>query len=353
MRPELRRAWAGLAALLALFVTTACTGSGQSDDSNSSPERGVAAAENTGYGAIPGIVDEIEPSVVTIRTGAGVGSGIVYDSDGTIVTAAHVIEGKRDRPLDEVKVTFADGQSAKAEVVAVDNVTDIGVVKAERDGLPVPAYADGLPQVGQLTVVVGSPMGLSGTVTAGIVSALHRKMPASEENPQGLIGLIQVDAPISPGNSGGAAVNGDGTVIGMSEAYLPPKSGAVAIGFVTPATTLTDVADELIDHGEASHAYLGARPANITPQVAKRLNLPESSGVVVVEVVDSGPAADAGLQSGDIITKVDDTSIDKVIDLLTVLRKHEPGDEVALTVTRGDGQESITVNLGDRADIGD
>src|SRR5699024_10162540 len=157
----------------------------------------------------------------------GVGSGIVYDSDGTIVTAAHVIEGKRDRPLDEVKVTFADGQSAKAEVVAVDNVTDIGVVKAERDGLPVPAYADGLPQVGQLTVVVGSPMGLSGTVTAGIVSALHRKMPASEENPQGLIGLIQVDAPISPGNSGGAAVNGDGTVIGMSEAYLPPKSGAV------------------------------------------------------------------------------------------------------------------------------
>src|SRR5699024_3519945 len=190
------------------------------------------------------------------------------------------------------------------------------------------AYADGLPQVGQLTVVVGSPMGLSGTVTAGIVSALHRKMPASEENPQGLIGLIQVDAPISPGNSGGAAVNGDGTVIGMSEAYLPPKSGAVAIGFVTPATTLTDVADELIDHGEASHAYLGARPANITPQVAKRLNLPESSGVVVVEVVDSGPAADAGLQSGDIITKVDDTSIDKVIDLLTVLRKHEPGDEV-------------------------
>src|SRR5699024_3346048 len=236
----------------------------------------------------------------------------------------------REQPFKQVQVKFADGKTSPAQVVAVDNVTDIGVIKAKRDGLPVPKYADSLPEVGQMTVVVGSPVGVGGKAHAGIVFALHRKMPPSQENPQGLIGLIQVDAPISPGNSGGAAVNGNAVVIGMSEAYLPPKSGAVAIGFVTPATTLTQVADELIAHGEANHAYLGVRPANISPQVAERLNLPVSTGVLIVEVVESSPAARAGLKSGDIITSFAGTEVDRVIDLLAALRKHDPGDQVEL-----------------------
>lgn len=352
-----RRTRTACAALLTaglLLSAVACSdssGMAESASSTSSTSSSSPVADGAGLPAVPEIVKEIEPSVVTIHTPVGLGSGVVYKSDGTIVTAAHVIENERGNSFETVRVQFADGKTSEAEVIAVDNVTDVGVIKAERSGLPVPEYASSPPEVGQMTVVVGSPLGLTETVTAGIVSGLHRNMPRSKENPQGLVDLIQVDAPISPGNSGGAAVNGDAVVIGLSEAYLPPSTGAVAIGFVTPATTVTAVADQLLKSGEATHAYLGVRPADISKQIAERLELPTTSGVLVVDVTDGGPADRAGMQAGDIVTEFAGSKIENVTALLAAIRQVNPGEQVDVVVRRGEDTETLTVTMGDRSDI--
>lgn len=174
---------------------------------------------------MPGIVRRVEASVVTITSPVGLGSGVVYRSNGTIVTDAHVVEDQQKQPFKTVQVQFADGSTVGASVVAVDDVTDVAVIKAKRGNLPAATFASAEPEVGSLAVVLGSPLGLADTVTAGIVSGLQRNMPPSQESPHGLIGLIQTDAAISPGNSGGAVVNASGQVIGLSEAYLPPGSG--------------------------------------------------------------------------------------------------------------------------------
>lgn len=331
------------------FATSACS---DTTTPRSAPSATTSAEPHDGHGqglpAVPGIVKEIEPSVVTIRTPIGLGSGVVYAKNGTIVTDAHVVESKQHRPFETVRVQFADGRQSRAKVLAVDDVSDVAVIRADRSNLPVPTYSSDLPEVGQMAVVVGSPLGLTETVTAGIVSGLHRNMPPSQEAPQGSINLIQVDAPISPGNSGGAVVDGHARVIGLSEAYLPPSSGAVAIGFVTPSTTVTDVADQLLAHGKATHAFLGIRPADISPQVAERFQLPTTSGVLVVGVTPDSPADKAGLRAGDIITALGSTKLTNVTDLLAALRKKSPGQSVDLTLRRGDSSMNVTVTLTTR-----
>lgn len=312
------------------------------------PQSSPGSSQFKGLPAVPGIVKEIEPAVVTIRTEIGLGSGVVYHSDGTIVTDAHVVENQQKQPYKTVNVQFADGKRASATVVGVDDLTDVAVIKADRTGLPAAKFSTGSPVVGQLSVVIGSPLGLVETVTAGIVSALHRNIPPSKESPQGLFNLIQTDAPISPGNSGGAVVNGDAQVIGLSEAYLPPSSGAVAIGFVTPSATVTDVADQLLKSGTVKHAFLGVSLADITPQVAQRFQLSTSSGALVIGVVNGGPAGKAGIESGDIITTFDGKKIQQVEDLLAALRKRQPGQQVKILIQRGKESRTLTITLGDR-----
>ncbi|WP_238999413.1 S1C family serine protease [Segeticoccus rhizosphaerae] len=297
---------------------------------------------------MPQVVQTVEPSVVTIISKVGLGSGVIYKADGTIVTDAHVVEGQDKQPFRTVEVQFADGKRARASVVGVDDVTDVAVIKAKRTGLPAARFNDTLPVVGALDVVIGSPLGLEQTVTAGIISSLHRNMPPSKEAPQGLIDLIQTDAPISPGNSGGAVADGDGTVIGLSEAYLPPSSGAVAIGFVTPAATVTSVADQLLATGNVKHAFLGIQPADITPQTADQFNLPTTKGTLVVAVTRGSPAQKAGLQPGDVITRLGATTIDTVTDLLAALRKQQPGSTVPLTYARGSRTSTVKVTLANR-----
>jgi S1-C subfamily serine protease len=310
----------------------------------------VAAAGSglAGLPAVPGIVDDVEPSVVTIRTPIGLGSGVVYRSDGTIVTDAHVVEDQQKQPFKQVKVAFADGKESSATVVGVDDISDVAVIKADRGNLPAAKFAGALPRVGELAVVIGSPLGLTETVTAGIISGLHRDMPPSKESPQGLINLIQTDAPISPGNSGGAVVDGKEQVVGLSEAYLPPSSGAVAIGFVTPASLVTDVADQLLKNGKVKHAFLGIRPADITPQVAQRFGLPTTKGVLVVGVTSGGPAARAGIQGGDVIVELGGKKVTGVTDLLDVLRSQQPGAQVQVVVRRASGSKTLSVTLADR-----
>jgi serine protease DegQ len=287
--------------------------------------------------------------VVTIQTSEGVGSGVVYRSDGTIVTDAHVVEDQQKKPSTSVRIHFADGSQASATVVGVDDATDVAVLKADRGNLPAAKFSTALPEVGQLAVVLGSPLGLEQTVTAGIVSALHRNMPPSEGSPQGLIDLIQTDAPISPGNSGGAVVNNSSEIIGLSEAYLPPSSGAVSIGFVTPAATVTDVADQILKSGVATHPVLGIIPTDISPEIATRFGLPTQSGALVIEVAPGGPAAKAGLQPGDIITEIDSQKIASVTDLLAAVRRKEPGQQADVGFQRGRDTKSVKVTLGSSA----
>ncbi|MEW1820358.1 trypsin-like peptidase domain-containing protein [Arthrobacter sp. NPDC080031] len=173
------------------------------------------------------------------------------------MTDAHVVEDQQRQPDTSVQVQLADGTRTSASVLAVDDPTDVAVIRAERSNLPAARFSTATPEAGDLTVVIGTPVGLEDTVTSGIVSGLHRNMPPSREQPQGALDLIQTDAPISPGNSGGAVADNKGQIIGLSEAYLPPSSGAVAIGFVTPSATVTNVADQLLKNGKPPTPSLG------------------------------------------------------------------------------------------------
>ncbi|GHG53966.1 hypothetical protein GCM10012320_25060 [Sinomonas cellulolyticus] len=351
-----RRVWpvvallaVGLAGCTAPTSPAESTGSASSASATSggtSPNSSPASG-GTGLAAVPGVVKELEPSVVTIRTPIGLGSGVVYRSDGTLVTDAHVVEDQQKHAYKTVQVQFADGSQSQATVAGVDDVTDVAVLKVDRKGLPAPKYATGSPEIGSLTVVIGSPLGLDETVTAGIVSGLHRNMPPSQESPHGAIDLLQTDAPISPGNSGGAVSDANGQVIGLSEAYLPPSSGAVAIGFVTPASTVTSVADQLLTNGTVKHAALGVVPTDLTAQIAQRFGLSTTTGALIVDVTPHGPADNGGMKAGDIVTSLAGTKVANVTDLLAALRKQEPGQTVDVTVQRGGSAQTLKVTLGD------
>ncbi|MDQ0769415.1 serine protease DegQ [Pseudarthrobacter defluvii] len=345
------RIYPAAAATAAALALAGCTGNSApgSSASAASPAVSVPAASQAAGGglpAVPGVVKEVEPSVVTIRTDIGLGSGVIYHTDGSIVTDAHVIENEQKQPFKNVQVQFADGSQSQGTVLGVDDVTDVGVIKVDRKGLPAAKFASSDPEVGSMTVVIGSPLGLEETVTAGIVSSMHRNMPPSQESPHGAIDLLQTDAPISPGNSGGAVADSTGQVIGLSEAYLPPSSGAVAIGFVTPSSTVTNVADQLLASGAVKHAALGVVPTDITPQLAQRFSLPVTAGALIVNVSQGSPADNAGMEAGDIITKFAQTQIGNVTDLLVALRKQDPGQQVDIVVQRGSTPQNLHVTLG-------
>lgn len=366
MKKYLRVVGAVVLSSATLVTATGCTGSPAASQTSASQSAAADSATPGGGGggtagasgggsagaglpAVPGIVKAVEPSVVTIRSSIGLGSGVVYHADGTIVTDAHVVEDQQKQPFSTVQVQFADGTQVQADVIAVDNVSDVAVIKAHRSNLPAATFSSGVPEVGSLAVVLGSPLGLAETVTAGIISALHRNMPASAESPQGITDLIQTDAPISPGNSGGAVVNGNSEVIGLSEAYLPPSSGAVAIGFVTPATTVTEVADQLLANGKVRHAVLGVIPTDISPQVAQHFNLAVTEGALILDVPKGGPAAAAGIQPGDIIVSFAGKKISNALDLTAAIRQKEPGDQVDVVVQRGKDTKTLKVTLGNNA----
>jgi serine protease DegQ len=346
-----------------LLSATACTNGGpaapatgapaqvQSSSASSDSASASAAAGGSGTSdgpqgsdmSIPDIVDAVQPSVVTIFTEEGLGSGVIYTEDGLILTNEHVIRGN-----EEVEVAFADGQRVSGTVEAADAVSDLALVRAERTDLPAATFQSGLPRIGELTVVIGSPLGFENTATSGIVSGLHREIPGSAATSQSLVDLIQTDAAISPGNSGGAVVNGRGEIIGISEAYIPPSQGAVALGFAIPAPTATEVAEELREDGTADHAFMGLAPGAITPQIAEQLNLDDVTGVVVLSVSEGGPADDAGIRPGDIISRIGDEDLSAPEDLLSALRQRDPGETVSVETRRGSQTQSVDVRLADR-----
>jgi len=292
---------------------------------------------------IPSIVENVQPSVVTILTDGGVGSGVVFAAEGLILTNEHVVRGNTD-----VEVAFADGQRVAGTVRATDPISDLALVETKRTGLPAAKFQSDLPRVGELAVVIGSPLGFENTATAGIISGLHREIPGSAASSQSLVDLIQTDAAISPGNSGGAVVNSRGEVIGISEAYIPPQSGAVALGFAIPAATAVRVAEQLREDGTADHAFIGLRPGGITSQIAEQLGLPDTRGALVLTVVDGGPADRAGIRPGDVLTALDGKEIASPEDLLAELRGKSPDQAVNVAYRRGTESKEAKVTLAAR-----
>ncbi|WP_308258903.1 S1C family serine protease [Pseudonocardia sp. H11422] len=287
------------------------------------------------------MVERVAPSVVTVRVGnGGLGSGVVFRPD-IVLTNQHVVGAARD-----VTIGYADGTSSPGTVLATDRITDLAVVRTARSGLPVPEYRTELPRQGDPVLAIGSPLGFENTVTAGIVSALDREIPGSAAQSRALVDLIQTDAPISPGNSGGALLDATGRVIGINEAYLPPATGAVSLGFAIPAATAVDVAEQLLTAGVATHPYLGVSLGRLTPQLRSGLGIAVDEGALVLGVEQNGPAATAGLRPGDVVTLFGDRPVRSVEDLLGALRDTEPGQQVPLTVARGTERDAVTVTVG-------
>ncbi|MGZ4664714.1 MAG: S1C family serine protease [Frankiaceae bacterium] len=327
--------------LVLASVVSGCSSNGSSVAAASASPT-VSATSTVGPQLIPDIVRKVQPSVVTIKTSGGVGSGVIYQSDGVVITNAHVVSQARN-----VQVQYADGRTDNGTVAATDTVTDLAVVRVDRGNLPAASFNTDTPQVGSLTVVLGSPLGLTDSVTSGIVSGLNRNIPAGQDQ-QALVDLIQTDAPISPGNSGGAVVNAAGQVIGVTLAYIPPSAGAVALGFAIPSATVVDVVGQLLRGGKAQHAFLGIQPATLTPEIASQLGLSVQQGVLVYAVTAGTSAAQAGIRPGDVLTAMNGQPLTSTADLQAQLRQQSPGETVTLTVVRASQTLSIKVTLTDR-----
>ena len=344
-----------VASVVVALAAAGCAPSDQSPEALGPPQEQAApqepatdavdsgAGQAYGFQVIPEVVAEVAPSVVAVFTRGGEGSGVIWDQDGTIVTNAHVVGS-----AEEVVVAFADGKRAPAEVMATDEVVDIAVLRAEREGLPPATFSEDLPAVGELAIAMGNPLGFENTVTAGIISGVRRAIPGSGVQTQSLVDLIQTDAPISPGNSGGALVNGAGEVVGINVAYIPPQARAVSIGFAIPAATVVEVVTELLADGAATHAFLGILPGQVTPSLAQEFDLEQPDGVLVLDVTKGGPADRAGVQGGDVIVGIGGSPIATVEQFLAELRNIEPGERVELNVLRDGEERTLDVAVGDR-----
>lgn len=286
------------------------------------------------------IAEAVLPSVAQVEAPTGTGSAVIFTSDGYLITNAHVIGDAA-----QVSVTLADGQPRPAEVVASAPFADIAVLRVDEEGLPVAAFAEEVPNVGAPAVAIGSPFGFDATVTAGVVSAQNRTLPADRRGEVVLSDLIQTDAAINPGNSGGPLVNAEGEVMGINTAIVSRTGTDAGIGFAIPAGTAVSIAERLIEEGEVVPAFLGIEGANLDPRAAQQFDLDVAAGAVVRAVEPGSPADEAGLQQGDIITAIDGVEISEVFDLVGRIRVTEPGATIEITFVRDGEERSTTAEL--------
>jgi S1-C subfamily serine protease len=319
---------------------------------------GVAAPAPS-PGSFAAIYQQTKDGVVTINTSSSTGgarsfsqaegSGIVVDTQGDILTNAHVVSG-----ASQIRVTFSNGQSTTGQVKGVDQSADLAVVKVSvsQDQLHplVTGNSDAL-QVGDTALAIGAPFGLSGTFTAGIISGLNRSTTAP--NGRALTGMIQTDAPINPGNSGGALLDARGQLIGINDSIQSPVEGNVGIGFAIPINRAKSMLTSLEQGVAIQHPWLGITGQTLTALTAGQLGVSENSGVLVISVVSGGPAAKAGLKgsgqadaSDDIITAIDGHTITTIDQLTQYLDTKKVGDRVTLSVTRNGQHISVGVTLG-------
>jgi putative serine protease PepD len=325
-----------------------------------------ASALTTSPKSYAGIAARVLPSVVSINVtatnGSGdTGSGVILSADGYILTNNHVVAAVASG--DSLSVTFNDGTSQSAKVIGTDSLDDLAVIKVAKTGLTPAVLGDSAAiQVGDPVLAVGSPLGLTGTVTAGIVSALNRPVEtqAEETNPFSLNGgnsaqaaqppvfdAIQTDAAINPGNSGGPLVDSKGDVVGINSAIASlgadsidgSQSGSIGVGFAIPINQAKTIANELINTGHAVHPLLGVELEDVTASNG-------ADRAVVHSVTTGGPAAKAGIKSGDVITAIDGASTQGADAVIAAIRSHQPGQQVSVTVQHGSSSQTVTATLG-------
>jgi S1-C subfamily serine protease len=334
-----------LAAALALIFAVALSGCGGGARTTSSSSPGAtttAALSASGAAAVEqqfvAIIKQTQPQVVQIQTDSGLGSGVIFDSNGNVVTNAHVVGG-----ASHVVVTLADGRRFGARLVGSYVPDDLAVVNiGTGHGVASARFADSAKlAVGEIVLAEGNPLGLQSSVTNGIISALGRNV--SEGQGVVLPSAIQTSAPINPGNSGGALIDLDGRVVGIPTlvAASPQTGGAAAgIGFAIPSNTVTDIAGQIIRYGRVVNSHRAAIGASVASSSTQ-------PGAVIVTVQPGGPADNARISAGDLIEKVDGAPIDDASALGAALAAHRPGDKITLTILRPDGTSTTaTLTLG-------
>lgn len=292
---------------------------------------------------------------------SGVGSGFVFDRQGHIITNAHVINNAK-----KVVVTFLDGSSYNAEIIGADQYTDISVVKVDVDSKllkPLPIGDSANLKVGEPIAAIGNPFGLSGSMTAGIVSQLGRLLP-TQGTGFSIPDVIQTDAAINPGNSGGPLLNMRGEVVGINTAIQSATGEFTGVGFAVPSQTVAKIVPSLIVDGEYKHPWIGISGRDIDPDMAKALNIKQAKGFLIITIVEDSPAAKAGLHGsndsieidgikypvgGDIILAVDGKEVRKIDDILIHLQRAKSvGDEMVLEVLRDGRTTNFILTLEER-----
>ena len=287
----------------------------------------------------------------------GVGSGIIIDNQGHILTNYHVVDHAK-----RLKVTLYDGRTFNAKVIGTDKLTDLAVLKIELNSngfddsnnndanyhdnkstssMPFAKLGDSdILKVGQIVIAVGNPFGLTGgpTVTTGIISSINRNIELED----GVLELVQTDAAINPGNSGGPLVNTSGEVVAINTAKIPYAHG---IGFAIPVNTAKKVLEELIQYGKVNRPWLGISTIKITGKIARYYRLPTNEGALVVKVEEYSPAADAGIRPGDIIEEIDDKRIEEITELSSHIKKKKINEKTLLSVNRYGRRFNVSVIL--------
>jgi putative serine protease PepD len=375
-------------------VAGAFAATGFNNDTTIASSSGTLVSPVSRVTTVADVAKAVQPSVVSIQVktanGGGEGSGVVLSEDGRILTNNHVVEAGGQGG--QMTVKFSDGKTATAKIVGTDPTTDLAVIKADNvSGLTKASLGDSdALKVGDYVLAIGSPLGLSGSVTAGIVSALNRTLtvgdeqgpqqqmppgwPGGQQLPPGwpgeqggpgqgggqdqggggqmqqqqqssgattIGGAIQTDASINPGNSGGALVNASGQVVGINTAIATNGGeGSIGVGFSIPINTAKQVAQQLIDSGKVSHAFLGVSVTDATG---------DAGGALIAQVTDGSPAAKAGLKQGDLITKINDTAVEDGNTVVGAVRGFKPGEKVAVSYVRDGQPHTVTVTLAEMA----
>jgi putative serine protease PepD len=330
---------AGAVAGVVLLAAGYAISEAVNDDNNAPAGAGIPIAAPAAAPAPQGAASAQEPAavvakallptVVEIRHDNGLGSGFVYDKNGYIMTAAHVVQG-----VDQVDVRLYDGTRLEGRVVGTDEINDVAVVKVDRTGMAAAPLGIGQDvQVGQMAIAIGSPFGLNETVTAGIISSTDRDLGGRE--------VIQTDAPINPGNSGGVLADRQGRVIGINDAIRPGdnSNGNVGIGFAVPIDIAAKSAEAIVQGKQIKVGYLGVTPS---------LTTGGRDGALIQEVAPDSPAAKAGIQPGDLVTTVDGKAIANYSEMVAAIRAHQPGDKVTLGIVRNGNETTITATLAER-----
>jgi putative serine protease PepD len=331
-----------LLAAVIVSATTAVVVLAVDDDEPATTATADPTAVRTSGTSIGEVYQDVKDSVVVVdASGASSdspfggsttqGSGFVLDAEGRIVTNYHVVQN-----AESVRITYPGGREVDAEVVGIDPSTDLAVLDPEEDVdvEPLQLADSDQVEVGDPVLAIGSPFGLAGTVTSGIVSALDRTIESPADF--GIAGAIQTDAAINSGNSGGPLLDADGRVIGVNTQIQSATGGNVGIGYAVPSNTVREIAQELIEDGEADHAYLGVTMSQT------------DDGVRIEEARDGGPAEGAGVEAGDIVVSAGGEAIDSPEDLRRIVDEHQPGDELELELRRDGDEQTVTVELGER-----